>query len=74
MAAFKKGDKVAWDHEFSTPHAEGSIIRPDAVPDGVKIGVVEGAANDEGTYFSVKFSGRKSADVLTHEELVKVAD
>lgn len=71
--AFKPGDKVAWHHVFATQHAPGSIIRASAAPDDAEIGEVLDVANDEGTYFTVKFKGGKER-VLTADELVKVAD
>jgi hypothetical protein len=74
MAAFSKGDKVAWHQEFSSQHAVGSIIRADAVPDDAKVGEVKAIANEEGTYFEVAFEGHKNNLVLTEDELVKVSD
>lgn len=76
-AAFAKGDRVAWDHVFSTDHAAGSIVREEAVAakaPNARFGVVQGTANDEGTWFEVLLDGDKTPTTLTEDELVKVAD
>lgn len=76
MAAFEKGDKVAWSHGYAVQHAEGSIVGRDVVealaPDA-SFGVVKKIANDEGTWFEVQLDGSKDTVVLTQDELVKVA-
>lgn len=71
--AFASGDRVCWDHAFSTQHATGSIIRESAVPDTGEVGTVVDVANEEGTWFEVDFDGRDDNVVLTADELVKVA-
>jgi hypothetical protein len=70
MPSFSPGDRVAWDHAEATKHAEGSIIREEAIPPTAEIGEVVEVANDEGTHFTVKFAdGEKT---LTEDELVRV--
>lgn len=75
MAAFESGDRVAWDHLYSTDHAAGSVIREEAVrakaPEA-KLGTVLGVANDVGTHFEVQIDGESDSVVLTDEELVRV--
>lgn len=75
MAAFEVGDRVAWDHEEATKHADGSIVREDAFKanaPAARFGAVLAVANDEGTWFDVKLDD--GTDItLTADELVKVA-
>lgn len=76
MAAFNEGDRVAWDHQYATDHAEGSIVREEAVrakaPEA-RFGTVLGVANEPETYFSVKLDDVEEPIVLTVDELVKVS-
>ncbi len=88
MAAFSKGDRVAWHHDLAM-HGEGSVIRESALPNDALLGTVLGPANDEKTWFEVELDRKpKSAPgydapleafsdkgfvVLTVDELVKVA-
>lgn len=86
MAAFKKGDRVAWHHSFAAVHAAGSIVRAAAVPTLDKnhplhgepgtgqFGTVAAVANEEGTWFEVQLDGEKKPRVLTAEELVAVKE
>jgi hypothetical protein len=80
---FSKGDKVAWHHGLAI-HALESVLRRDAAesmgaPEGdpgvdvVSFGVVQRVANDEKTYYDVKFEDGETR-TLTFEELVRVAD
>ncbi len=76
MAAFSVGDRVAWDHLYSTDHAVGSVIREEAVrakAPGAKIGTVVAVANEPGTHFEVGFEDEPETRVLTEDELVRVA-
>ncbi len=66
MAGLKKGDRVAWDHAGATPHAEGSIIREEALPDA-KFGEV---VSRDGSLVVVKFDDEERE--LTTDELVRV--
>jgi hypothetical protein len=64
--AFQPGDRVAWDHIEATKHAEGSIIREEALPDA-QFGEVKEV---NGSLVMVAFpDGWKE---LTAEELVRV--
>lgn len=76
MPAFKKGDRVAWHHGYAAQHAEGSVVRADAVPEGglLGVGTVEGPANEEGTWFEVSLDGEKEPRVLTEDELVRIKE
>lgn len=72
---FDSGDRVAWDHQYATQHASGSIIRTEAVAaqaPGAQFGTVQGTANDEGTWFTVQLDGESEPRVLTGDEIVKV--
>ncbi len=75
MAAFDVGDRVAWDHVYSTDHAPGSIIREEAVtakaPES-QLGTVVKVANDAGTHYEVAIDGEPETWVLTEDELVKL--
>jgi len=75
MTAFKKGDKVAWSPLFATLHAEGSIVKREAVeanaPDA-QFGVIAGVANEAKTHFEVELEDGDPM-VLTEDELVKVS-
>ncbi len=71
---FDAGDRVAWHPVEASRHAAGSILRVDALPEDAQVGVVEGVANDEGTWFSVLLDGEEEARVLTQQEIVKVGD
>lgn len=76
MADFAVGDRVYWSHNFSTMHGAGSVVTADAAvafgtPDD-KFGTIVAVANDEGTYFEVKFEDDSENMVLTNDELVKV--
>ena len=75
MAAFDVGDRVAWDHLYSTDHAAGSVIREEAVKakaPGAQIGTVTSVANEAGTHFEVVLDGESDSKVLTEDELVRV--
>lgn len=86
--AFEAGDQVAWHHSFATQHAAGSIARLSAVPQlseehedfggpGTgQFGTIVEPANELGTRWLVNLGDEDHPDerVLTHEEIVKVAD
>lgn len=72
---FNKGDRVAVSHNLSA-YASETVLRDDSLgvvgDPNLKTGVVQGAANDEKTYYDVKIDGGDTVTV-TFEELVKVA-
>ncbi len=75
MAAFAVGDRVAWDHLYSTDHAAGSIIREEAVKakaPSAKLGTVLKVANESGTHLEVQLDDESDSVVLTEDELVRV--
>lgn len=89
MAAFKKGDRVAWHHTFAAGHAEGSIVRADAVPTFPKdhpfhgdpgsgqLGTIAGPgdpSDENGFLWAVQLDGEKDERVLTADEIVRVKE
>lgn len=75
--SFAAGDRVAWDHGYATDHADGSVVRAEAVaakaPQALFGTVQEPApANAEGSYWNVLLDGAQEPKVLTSDELVKV--
>lgn len=75
MAAFSKGDRVAWSQAFATALGAGAVVHKDAaqaLDPAAKLGKVVGPTNDEKTYYEVEFEDGKHR-ILTDDELVKVA-
>ena len=76
--SFAAGDRVAWDHGYATDHADGSVVRAEAVaakaPQAL-FGTVQDPApsNPEGTYYHVLLDGAQEPKELTSDELVKVS-
>jgi hypothetical protein len=75
--AFDKGDRVAWHAEFAAQFPAGAVVLESAaVSRGSQLGTVQDVANDENTYFDVKFDDKKIGDkgvlTLTADELVLV--
>ena len=90
MPKFKPGDLVVWDHTLGALHAEGSILKPSALPEGAPVGEIVDYANDPQTWYVVAFhsvyhnhpmfEGASTTHpdtdklTLTEDELVKVGE
>lgn len=79
-AAFGKGDRVAWSHEYAGQFPPDIAVYADAaVAAGARLGTVKKTTNDEGTYFAVeldaaKKGGKTETRELTVDELVAVRE